>query len=131
MYLAEELQSRDIEDRRRVLRGLVYEIIVDRVEDVLKCKIIIYIVSPRKAQLPSLSLPTSGPSAQRDSRSFQGNNNYAWTVANSHVSVGASNSKEQPTGDVERFLSMLRFDSKEKLGDLGIDIDHLSTLKKK
>ncbi len=88
MYLAEELQSRDIDDRRRVLRGLVYEIIVDRFEDVLKCKITIYIVSPRKAKHLSLNLPTSGPSVQRDSRSFRENNDYAWSVVSSHVSVG-------------------------------------------
>jgi hypothetical protein len=32
--------------------------------------------------------------------------------------VGASNSKSRSTGDVERFLSMLRFENKEKLGEL-------------
>jgi len=32
---------------------------------------------------------------------------------------------------VERFMSMLRFDSKGKLGDLEIDMDYLSSLKKK
>jgi len=32
--------------------------------------------------------------------------------------VGASDSKSRSTDDVERFLSMLRFDSKGKLGEL-------------
>jgi hypothetical protein len=45
--------------------------------------------------------------------------------------VGASDSKSRSTGDVERFLSMLRFDSKGKLDDLGIDNDYISTFKKK
>jgi hypothetical protein len=40
--------------------------------------------------------------------------------------VGASDPKKPPTDDVERFLSMLRFDSKKKLGDLGGDSDYLS-----
>ena len=35
------------------------------------------------------------------------------------VSVGASVSQKPPTQDVERFLSMLRFDSREKLNTLG------------
>jgi hypothetical protein len=47
------------------------------------------------------------------------------------ISVGASDIKRLPTDNVERFLSMLRFDSKGKLGDLDIDIDHFSMLKKK
>ena len=47
------------------------------------------------------------------------------------IQVGASDIKRPPTDNVERFLSMLRFDSKGKLGDLDIDIDHFSMLKKK
>jgi hypothetical protein len=39
--------------------------------------------------------------------------------------VGASDPKRPPTDDVERFLSMLRFDSKGKIEDLGIDIAQL------
>ena len=34
------------------------------------------------------------------------------------VSVGASNSKDRSTDDVERFLSMLRFENKGKLEEL-------------
>jgi hypothetical protein len=34
------------------------------------------------------------------------------------VPVGASDTKSRSTDDVERFLSMLRFDSKGKLGEL-------------
>jgi hypothetical protein len=45
--------------------------------------------------------------------------------------VGASDSKKPPTDNVERFLSMLRFDSKGKLSDLGIDDDNISTIKNK
>jgi hypothetical protein len=30
--------------------------------------------------------------------------------------------EEPPTNDVERFLSMLRFDSREKLEVLGVDV---------
>jgi hypothetical protein len=41
------------------------------------------------------------------------------------ISLGASDSKKPPTDDVERFLSMLCFDSKGKLRDVGIEIDHL------
>jgi len=37
--------------------------------------------------------------------------------------VGASDSKSRSTGDVERFLSMLRFESKEKVSALGNNID--------
>jgi len=45
--------------------------------------------------------------------------------------VGASNTKRLPTDNVERFLSMLSFDSKGKLRDLGIDNDYFPKLKKK
>ena len=45
--------------------------------------------------------------------------------------MGASSLKNGSTDDVERFLFMLRFDSKGKLGELGIDSDHLSPVKKK
>ena len=34
------------------------------------------------------------------------------------VPVGASEIKRPPTDDVERILSMLRFENKEKLGEL-------------
>ena len=34
------------------------------------------------------------------------------------VPVGASDSNKPPTGDVERFLSTLRFENKGKLGEL-------------
>ena len=45
--------------------------------------------------------------------------------------MGASDSKSRSTDDVERFLSKLRFDSKGKLDDFDIDIDHFFILKKK
>jgi hypothetical protein len=45
--------------------------------------------------------------------------------------MGASDSRKPPTDDVERFLSLLRFESKGKIEDLGIDRDYLSTLKMK
>ena len=38
------------------------------------------------------------------------------------ISVGSSDPKEPLTDDVERFLSMLRFDSREKLDVLGVDV---------
>ena len=44
--------------------------------------------------------------------------------------MGASDSESRSTGDVERFLSMLRFDSREKVMDLGIDKDIFSYLKR-
>jgi len=34
------------------------------------------------------------------------------------VRLGSSDTKRPPTDDVERFLSMIRFDSREKLHDL-------------
>jgi hypothetical protein len=37
-----------------------------------------------------------------------------------HVPLGASISQKPPTQDVERFLSMLRFDSREKVKALGV-----------
>ena len=40
------------------------------------------------------------------------------------VLQGSSALLEPPTAGVEQFLSMLQFDSKEKLSDLGIEIDH-------
>jgi len=45
--------------------------------------------------------------------------------------VGASDSESRSTDDVERFLSMLRFDSKGKIDNLGIDRDYLLSLKRK
>ena len=39
--------------------------------------------------------------------------------------MGASDSKSRSTGDVERFLCMLRFDSKGKLDQLGVDLSTL------
>ena len=45
--------------------------------------------------------------------------------------MGASDSESRSTDDVERFLSMLRFDSKGKLSDLGINNDINSIFKKK
>ena len=36
-----------------------------------------------------------------------------------HVPLGASISQKPPTENVERFLSMLRFDSREKVNALG------------
>ena len=47
------------------------------------------------------------------------------------ISVGASDSKRPPTDNVERFLSMLRFDSKGKIADLGIDSNDLFQLRRK
>jgi len=44
--------------------------------------------------------------------------------------VGASVSQRPPIDDVERFLSMLSFDSKGKLMDLGFSKDILSSLKR-
>jgi hypothetical protein len=38
------------------------------------------------------------------------------------IQVGAPDLKRPPTNDVERFLSMLRIDSKGKLGEL-LDLD--------
>ena len=46
------------------------------------------------------------------------------------VPLGAQDSKSRSTDDVERFLSMLRFDSREKMMELGIDNDIFSYLKK-
>ena len=45
--------------------------------------------------------------------------------------MGASDSKKPRTDNVERFLSMERFDSKGKLGDLGIADDYFCILKEK
>ncbi len=39
------------------------------------------------------------------------------------VRLGAQISKKPPTADVERFLSMLRFDSREKVNALGLYVD--------
>jgi hypothetical protein len=47
------------------------------------------------------------------------------------ISVGASVLEKPPTDDDERFLSMLRFDSKRKIEDLGIDKDIFTSLKRK
>jgi len=47
------------------------------------------------------------------------------------ISVGASNSKKPPTDNVERFLSLLRFDSKGKLDQLGINLSVLNAKKRK
>ena len=41
--------------------------------------------------------------------------------------MGASESKRPPTDNVERFLSMLRFESKGKLDQLGVDLGALNT----
>jgi len=41
--------------------------------------------------------------------------------------VGASISRKPPADDVERFLSMLRPDSKEKVNALGLDTDLKTT----
>jgi len=45
--------------------------------------------------------------------------------------VGAPDSKKPPTDNVERFLSMLRFDSKGKFVDLEIEGDYLTAFKMK
>ena len=47
------------------------------------------------------------------------------------INVGAPTSQKPPTSDVERFLSMLRFDSKENLGDLRLEFDFFPSVKKK
>ena len=39
------------------------------------------------------------------------------------ISVGASISQKPPTDNVERFLSMLKFDSREKMNALGRYVD--------
>ena len=43
-----------------------------------------------------------------------------WSVTETgvRVPVGSSSPKEPPADDVERFLAMLRFDSREKLKEL-------------
>ena len=46
------------------------------------------------------------------------------------VPLGASDPKMPPTDNVERFLSMLRFDSKGMLAELGIESDYLSNIKR-
>ena len=43
------------------------------------------------------------------------------------VPVGSLTLKEPPTDDVERFLAMLRFDSKGKLEELGSGLSTLGT----
>lgn len=43
------------------------------------------------------------------------------------IPVGASISRKPPADDVERFLSMLRPDSKEKVNALGLDTDLKTT----
>ena len=50
---------------------------------------------------------------------FSHNSRDGW--CSEHVAHGSSTLKEPPTDDVERFLAMLRFDSREKLEDLGFD----------
>ena len=43
------------------------------------------------------------------------------------IRLGAPNSKKPPTDDVERFLSMLRFDSREKVNALGLNMNPEAT----
>ena len=44
--------------------------------------------------------------------------NFREGCSSDQIHVGASDSKRPPTDDVERFLSMLRFENKGKLGEI-------------
>jgi len=53
-------------------------------------------------------------------RVFSPSNREGW--GSEQIHGGASDSKKPPTDNVERFLSMLRFDSKGKLDELGLEL---------
>jgi hypothetical protein len=42
--------------------------------------------------------------------------------SSTHISVGAQVLKNRSTDDVERFLSLIRFEHREKLEEMGLDL---------
>lgn len=87
-YLAQELANKDPEVRKRVLRGFVHEVMVDRADKTMKCNLTIY-VTGRRDEGRSIPDPPENRRLSGGRRYNRSNINHIKTVPIPNTPLGA------------------------------------------